>query len=79
MSFNEKIRKINPTFLLVDIEGGEYELVKYADFHTLKKLMIEIHSWILTPEQIQFVKDRIAQAGFHLGEVAGKEEFYFER
>ena len=79
MSFNETIRKINPTFLLVDIEGGEYELVKYAEFHTIKKLMIEIHSWILTPEQIRFVKDRIAHAGFHLVEVAGKEEFYFER
>jgi len=65
--------------LLVDIEGGEYELLKYAVVHTIKKLMIEIHSWILTPEQIRFVKDRIAHAGFHLVEVSGKGKFYFER
>ena len=79
ISFNEKVREINPTFLLIDIEGGEYDLVKYADFHNVKKLMIEVHSWILSSEQIQFVKDAIAKAGFHLVEGEGSEELYFER
>ena len=79
ISFNEKVREIDPTFLLLDIEGGEYELVKYADFHNIRKLMIEIHSWILTPEQIQSVKDKLTQSGFHLVEAASLEELYFER
>lgn len=79
ISFNEKIREINPTFLLIDIEGGEYELLKYADFHNVKKLMIEIHKRILTPEQTQFVNDAIAKAGFKLVEGDGSEELYFER
>ncbi|WP_019507457.1 FkbM family methyltransferase [Pleurocapsa sp. PCC 7319] len=78
ISFNEKVRQIDPTFLLLDIEGGEYELVEYADFHNIRKLMIEIHS-CLTPEQIQFVNNRLAQSGFHLVEAASSEEFYFER
>ena len=79
VSFNEKVREIDPTFLLLDIEGGEYELVKYADFHNIRKLMIEIHSWILTPEQIQSVKKRLTESDFHLVETAGLEELYFER
>ncbi len=78
IAFNEKVKEINPTFLLLDMEGGEYEFVKYADFHNIKKLMIEIHSWILTPEQIRFVQDKLAQEGFHVAEIH-EEEFYFER
>jgi FkbM family methyltransferase len=79
VSFNEKVREIDPTFLLLDIEGGEYELVKYADFYKITKLMIEVHSWLLTPEQIQFVKDRLTQEGFYLVESASPNELYFER
>jgi FkbM family methyltransferase len=79
MSFNEVVRSINPTFLILDVEGGEYELVEYADFYNVRKLLIEIHSWLLSPEQVQFVKDKLMQKGFHLVESSGKEEFYFER
>lgn len=79
VSFNEKVRKINPTFLLLDIEGGEFDLVKYADFHNIRKLMIELHSWILTSQQVQFVRDTIAKAGFYLVEGEDRAELYFER
>jgi len=79
VSFNEKVKNINPTFLFLDIEGGEYELVEYADFYHIRKLMIEIHSWILSSKQIKFVKDKLIQRGFHLAESSGKEVFYFER
>lgn len=78
-SFNQMIREINPTFLILDIEGGEYELVKYADFHQVKKLVIELHSWVLQPEQLQFVQDRLAWAGFELVHAASDEELYYER
>lgn len=79
INFNKKVREIDPTFLLIDIEGGEYELFKYADFHNVKKLMIEVHKRILTPEQTEFVINAIAKAGFKLVEGDGSEELYFER
>jgi FkbM family methyltransferase len=79
VSFNEKVRDIDPTFLILDIEGGEYELVEYADFYNIRKLLIEIHGWILSSEQIQFVKNRLLQEGFYQIEASGKEIFYFER
>ncbi|MBN2347471.1 MAG: FkbM family methyltransferase [Bacteroidales bacterium] len=79
VSFNKKVREINPTFLFLDIEGGEYELVNYADFYNIKKLLIELHSWILSPEQIQFVKECLFSKGFHRVDASGTEEFYFER
>lgn len=79
ISFNEKVKEINPTFLLIDIEGGEYELFKYADFYNVKKLMIEVHKRILNAQQNEFVNDAIAKAGFKLVEGDGSEELYFER
>lgn len=35
-AFNQEVQRINPTFLLIDIEGGEYELVQNADFYNVK-------------------------------------------
>lgn len=79
VSFNETVRAIDPSFLIVDIEGGEINLVEYADFHNIRKLLIEIHSWVLSPGQIETVKAALDQQGFHLVEAASKDEFYFER
>lgn len=79
VSFNEKITQINPTFLIIDIEGGEVELLEYANFHNVKKLLIEIHSWVLSIAQIEFVHLQLSQAGFQLILNSNREEFYFER
>ena len=62
--FNEAIRRIDPTFLIVDIEGGEYELLKDAEFFNVKKLLIEIHQQLLNPHQCSEVKSKIESCGF---------------
>ncbi len=67
-SFNEEIYKINPTFLILDIEGGEYELLKFADFHTIKKIVIEVHPHAIGQEKVDFVMSKLKNAGFYVNQ-----------
>jgi hypothetical protein len=79
-AFNQEIKRINPTFLIVDVEGGEYELLQYADFYNVKKLLIEVHPHILGWEKINLIKKKLADVGFLINEqVSGSQEFFLER
>jgi FkbM family methyltransferase len=67
-SFNQEIQRINPTFLIIDIESGEYDLVQYADFHNGKKILIEIHPSVLGLEKANLVKGKLKESGFQINE-----------
>lgn len=64
--FNEEIRKIDPTFLLLDIEGGEYELLQNADLHNVRQICIELHTDVLGDEKAETVKTKLAEQGFRV-------------
>ncbi len=64
INLNDRVREIKPTFLVIDIEGAEYDLTGVIDFHTASKVMIELHPYIIGPEKSQAVRDRFASAGF---------------
>jgi FkbM family methyltransferase len=78
-SFNQEIQRIRPTAVILDIEGGEHELMQYAEFPGVRKLMIELHGWVLNSDQCQHVRSRIQSAGFRLVEERTRENLYFER
>jgi FkbM family methyltransferase len=79
-SFNQEIFRINPTLLIIDIEGGEYELVKYANFHNVRKLIIEVHAKIFGSQKFNYVINKLTEAGFEVNEtLSGKEELFLER
>jgi FkbM family methyltransferase len=61
---NEEVRRINPTFLLMDIEGGEYDLIKAIDFHTIRKISVEIHTDVLGQGRVDEIKAITRDAGF---------------
>ena len=62
---NDEMRRINPTFLIIDIEGGEYEILKILeDFGNVRKVAIEVHPHLIGPEKIDFVRRRLIDAGF---------------
>jgi FkbM family methyltransferase len=64
-SLDDEIRRIRPTFLILDIEGGEYDLIRgIDDFQTIKKVSIELHESVIGPEKIDFIKRHLADAGF---------------
>ena len=64
--FNGKIKELKPTFLIVDIEGAEYELFQYAELETVKKMVVEVHSDVLGSDQEQRLLRRITDLGFAL-------------
>jgi FkbM family methyltransferase len=83
-SFNREIQKINPNFLIIDIEGGEYELFKYADLYQVQKIMIEVHPQAIGEDKANFVKQKITDSGFQLNKKRSKlsghvEELFWER
>lgn len=61
---NEEVHKINPTFLLMDIEGGEYDLIRIIDFHTIRKISAELHTDVLGQDRIDEIKAVMDHAGF---------------
>ena len=82
---NAEVRRIRPTFLLMDIEGGEYELIKIMDFHTIRKISVEIHTDVLGRERVGEISVVLRDAGFvvnqHLSStIEGvKEVLFLER
>jgi FkbM family methyltransferase len=64
-SLNDEVRRIRPTFLILDIEGGEYDLLRILeDFLTIKKVSIELHEDVIGPEKIEEIRRRLVDAGF---------------
>jgi FkbM family methyltransferase len=65
-SFSATIRKVQPTVLIVDIEGGEASLFDAAELGGVRKIMIELHPHVIGPVQTQRVRDVLRRAGFAL-------------
>lgn len=78
--FQQELEKISPTLLLIDIEGGEYELLKSANLDTVKKIIMELHVSKLGEEKANFVLERLKEQGFSLIERSPRGcEFFFKR
>lgn len=68
--FNLELQRVHPTFLIVDMEGAESELCRYANFHHVHKIAIEVHDHIIGHDGLKFVRSRLQDAGFRLNEQA---------
>jgi len=40
--------------------------LKYADFYNVQKIVIELHNIMLGHEKSEFVKSKLAEAGFQI-------------
>jgi FkbM family methyltransferase len=71
---NEQIRRINPTILVMDIEGGEYELMQFIDLHNISRVVAEIHERRLGREKADWMIRKFYEAGFRINrELSGWE------
>lgn len=83
--FNQEVKRLNPTFLIMDVEGGEYEIIKQADFHNIQKISIEIHEQMIGHEKVESVKAKLASSGFKVNKEFsnkhknGLEELFLQR
>lgn len=67
-SLNDAIRRIDPTFLIMDIEGGERELFRFIDFHNIRKVALELHTEWIGRDEAEAIRRRLRDAGFAVDE-----------
>lgn len=61
----EVVAEFQPTFLIVDIEGGEAELFESQDLGpSVRRLMLELHPQVIGAEATELLLARLAAAGF---------------
>jgi FkbM family methyltransferase len=63
---NEEIRRIDPSVLVMDIEGGEAELLRFADLHRIERIVAEFHERMLGREAIDAMLERLYGMGFRI-------------
>ena len=80
IDIDQELRTIHPTFLIIDIEGGEYDLFQHINLSGVNKVAIETHPWILGQDKVDFIKAVLVKNGFALVEkLSTKRHFFFER
>jgi FkbM family methyltransferase len=63
---NAELARVRPTFLIVDIEGGEIEFFETADLAGVRKICVETHPGIHANEALSGMLGRLIQQGFAL-------------
>lgn len=63
---NAEIARVRPSFLIVDIEGGEIEFFATADLACVRKICVETHPGPLSDAQISGMLARLFAQGFAL-------------
>ena len=66
INVNEEINRVSPTFMIVDIEGGEIDLIDKIDFATVKKLILEVHPHVIGDKNTSKVIAQLISKGFDL-------------
>jgi hypothetical protein len=77
LSLNKMIAAIQPDYLVMDIEGGEYAVFKIIDFQSIRKIQFELHPRLLDTEKVNFIFNSLAAAGFIQGAPFNYPNNYF--
>lgn len=64
IGFAEVCAQFKPTVLVMDIEGGELDFLRYADLSGIRAVVIEFHPKIYGRRGTQTCKDALRGAGF---------------
>jgi FkbM family methyltransferase len=77
ISMNEIVHNLNPSFLIIDVEGYEVELLKKYSFpNSIKKLLIEFHPKKVFDNEIKELKNNIMENNFKLVERSLESELF---
>lgn len=72
---------VNPTYLMVDIEGGEEDFFEDCSFlqgSSIRKILLELHANIIGEEKCSMVIENILKSGFKMQlDSAPKNVMYF--
>lgn len=65
-NINKELDNIKPTFLIIDIEGGEKDLIPLIDFSSIRKIIIEMHPHVIGNDEVSGVIELVLSKGFNL-------------
>jgi len=75
---NEVIKTIKPTYLVMDIEGGEYEIFETIEFQTITKIQFELHPDVLGPDKVSRIFKKLGECNFVRDEsFTSRDNYYF--
>ena len=75
-----ELARVAPSFLIVDVEGGEYELLRDATLAGVAKLCLEVHPDVLGNARVSELFAALIGAGFALDfTLMRKNVFFFTR
>lgn len=79
-ALDDEIARCKPTYLIVDIEGGEAELFDSAILSGVRKILIETHPDVIGVDGVARVLGRLRDLGFALhGSPSEQRELYLTR
>jgi FkbM family methyltransferase len=73
---NDEIERIQPTVLVMDVQGSEGELLGFADLSGVRKLLVEMHPNVLGINQVNRLRRQLRTQGFIEVERAGQSFMY---
>ncbi|MCX7897676.1 MAG: FkbM family methyltransferase [Rhodocyclaceae bacterium] len=80
IDLNAELTRVRPSFLIVDIEGGEAEFFSLADLASVQKICLETHPGVLGDHTLSEMFARIFGQGFSLDfSLIRKNAFFFYR
>ena len=71
VSLGDELARIEPTVLIVDIEGGEYEIFRNFPPNSCRLIMLETHPGLLGKDRTAQVLAWIHEIGFKIDAIAG--------
>lgn len=80
IDLNEEFDRVRPSFLIIDIEGGEIDFFDYAHLDGLRKICIETHPGMISNEAINRMFAGLLAKGFLIDfTLLRKNVFYLYR
>lgn len=80
LHWQAELARLEPTYLVMDIEGGEIDLLEHFECASVERMLIEFHPRKTGEAGVDRVFDRLAAQGFVFARVEpGAHIYYFER
>lgn len=79
VSFYDVTSKHNPSFLVIDAEGGEIHFIESVIPPSVRKILIEMHEHVVGPEGVKSVRGWLERSGFGIQRDGGGKGVSFYR
>ena len=66
VAIDQVIKQLNPTVMVMDVEGAEVELLTHTDLGSVRCIIVETHPHIVGDEAINQMLDMLQQHGFSI-------------